>query len=198
MTLTAGKTYYFDVRNYNEEWGFAVTDNPEAVVTPSPTPVPTATPIPTEIPVPEPTETPVPNPSEKPEPTPTAAPAPEPTKAPATPTPTATPIPTAVPTATPTQTPAPTATPVPLRDISEATVTGIDESYIYTGKAIIPVATVTYAGQNLTADVDYSVAYTNNDNSGTATITVTGNFTARPEKATPSVAGTRIRSLRKS
>ena len=193
MTLTAGKTYYFDVRNYNEEWGFAVTDNPEAVVTPSPTPVPTATPIPTEIPVPEPTETPVPNPSEKPEPTPTAAPAPEPTKAPATPTPTATPIPatptptatpipTAVPTATPTQTPAPTATPVPLRDISEATVTGIDESYIYTGKAIIPVATVTYAGQNLTADVDYSVAYTNNDNSGTATITVTGKGAYTGEK----------------
>ena len=184
MTLTAGKTYYFDVRNYNEEWGFAVTDNPEAVVTPSPTPVPTATPIPTEIPVPEPTETPVPNPSEKPEPTPTAAPAPEPTKAPATPTPTATPIPaTPTPTATPTQTSAPTATPVPLRDISEATVTGIDESYIYTGKAIIPVATVTYAGQNLTADVDYSVAYTNNDNSGTATITVTGKGAYTGEKA---------------
>ncbi len=39
---------------------------------------------------------------------------------------------------------------------------------------ITPAVTVTYAGLTLTKDEDYTVAYTNNDAVGTATVTITG------------------------
>ncbi len=63
-------------------------------------------------------------------------------------------------------------------NISGATVSTIADQ-TYTGSAIQPAFTVTMSGKTLTAGTDYTVAYTNNTNAGTATITLTGkgNFT---------------------
>lgn len=47
-------------------------------------------------------------------------------------------------------------------------------SVTYTGSAHEPSFTVTYGGQRLTKGTDYSVAYADNLNAGTATVTVTG------------------------
>ncbi len=44
----------------------------------------------------------------------------------------------------------------------------------YTGKALEPKATVTVDGTVLSSDSDYTIAYTNNTNAGTATVTITG------------------------
>ena len=77
----------------------------------------------------------------------------------------------------------------PTFDLSDATVTGIDANYDYTGSAITPTPTnVTYTPRcegssiaqpdgtlTLTAGEDYTVSsYTNNTNAGTATVTLTG------------------------
>jgi hypothetical protein len=51
---------------------------------------------------------------------------------------------------------------------------GIESEYIYTGRPIEPVPTVTYKGTVLTAGTDYTVSYANNNALGTATLTVTG------------------------
>ena len=59
-------------------------------------------------------------------------------------------------------------------NLEEAVVTNISETYIYTGKAIHPAPVVTLGGDTLTADKDYSVAYSNNIKSGTATVKITG------------------------
>ena len=47
-------------------------------------------------------------------------------------------------------------------------------SYIYTGKAKKPAATVTLNGKTLAAGTDYKVSYASNVNVGTAKVTVTG------------------------
>lgn len=44
----------------------------------------------------------------------------------------------------------------------------------YTGDAIEPAVTVTFRGKTLTKDTDYTVAYSNNTDAGSATVTVTG------------------------
>lgn len=44
----------------------------------------------------------------------------------------------------------------------------------YTGKAIKPAFTLTYEGQTLQQNVDYTIKYSNNTNLGTATITIEG------------------------
>ena len=68
-------------------------------------------------------------------------------------------------------------------DVTGATITlasGDGGYYDYqgptpnSGHPITPEVTVTYAGLTLTKDVDYTVAYTNNDAVGTATVTITG------------------------
>ena len=71
----------------------------------------------------------------------------------------------------------------------DITLTGIDESYVYTGSAIQPTVTLTYSqlpGENKTvaASGNYSVVYTddNHDNvtvdkGGIVTVTGTGNYT---------------------
>lgn len=68
-------------------------------------------------------------------------------------------------------------------DVTGATITlasGDGGYYDYqgptpnSGHPITPEVTVTYAGLTLTKDVDYTVAYTNNDAVGTATMTITG------------------------
>jgi hypothetical protein len=47
-------------------------------------------------------------------------------------------------------------------------------STAFTGNKITPVVVVKVADETLTANIDYSVSYSNNINAGTATITVTG------------------------
>ncbi len=56
--------------------------------------------------------------------------------------------------------------------ISAAVVTASTQTY--TSSAITPAVTVTLNGKTLARDADYTVAYSNNVNAGTATITVTG------------------------
>ena len=64
-------------------------------------------------------------------------------------------------------------------NISSCTVTGIDASYSYTGSAITPSPTVTFGGDTLVEDTDYTVSYSNNINADTAYVIITGigNFT---------------------
>ena len=60
-------------------------------------------------------------------------------------------------------------------EISQATVTGINASYPYTGKEIAPQPTVTLNGRVLTPQVDYTLMYYNNISSGSyATIYIMG------------------------
>ena len=47
-------------------------------------------------------------------------------------------------------------------------------SYTYNGSARKPAVTVTYQGKELAAGTDYNVAYSKNENAGTASVTVTG------------------------
>lgn len=60
-----------------------------------------------------------------------------------------------------------------LGDISQAAVSGLDNQ-VYTGAALTPVATVKFGDKTLTAGTDYDVAYANNVNAGTATVTIAG------------------------
>ncbi len=55
---------------------------------------------------------------------------------------------------------------------SYVTVNG--ESFTYTGSPITPAVSVTLKGTQLMKDRDYTIAYTNHTNVGTATVTVTG------------------------
>ncbi len=92
----------------------------------------------------------------------------------------------------------------PVLDIADATISGIADSYDYTGSAIEPAPSVTYntgtidtGTLTLAAGTDYDISYKNNTNVGTATMTLTGkgdysgtlarNFTIN--KATPVVTG---------
>ena len=63
---------------------------------------------------------------------------------------------------------------IPRTSITGATVTPAKSSYTYTGSAITPTVTVVLNGTTLKKDEDYTVAYSNNKNVGTATVTVTG------------------------
>jgi len=92
------------------------------------------------------------------------------------------------------------------KDISDAVVTVTPSSMEYTGSALTPAVAVTLDGAALALDTDYTVAYTNNIEVGTATVTVTGkgnytgtttaNFTitaaAPVEKVTPVVSANDI------
>ena len=54
-------------------------------------------------------------------------------------------------------------------------ISGVESRYVYSGEAITPVVTVKNSnGETLTLDTDYTVAYSNNIELGTATITITG------------------------
>ena len=59
-------------------------------------------------------------------------------------------------------------------DLSTALISGISESYVYTGSAISPVPIVTLGGRTLAAGVDYTLSYSKNTAAGTASVTVTG------------------------
>lgn len=58
-------------------------------------------------------------------------------------------------------------------DLSQAKMTDIPVQQ-YTGSEITPLPEVTFAGKTLVKDTDYTVAYANNVERGTATITITG------------------------
>lgn len=59
-------------------------------------------------------------------------------------------------------------------DISQATVTLDKTTYTYGEMAKIPSVTVKLAGKTLILNTDYTVAYSNNTNVGTAKVTITG------------------------
>ncbi len=79
-------------------------------------------------------------------------------------------------------------------DISEATITAIADQ-TYTGSEITPEPVVTLGTTTLVKDTDYTVAYAENTNVGTATLTITGtgaytgtkSATFQIVKATPAV-----------
>jgi len=58
--------------------------------------------------------------------------------------------------------------------LAKVTVTLGGASYAYNGKARKPAVTATLNGTTLAKGTDYKVAYADNVNSGTATVTVTG------------------------
>jgi len=60
------------------------------------------------------------------------------------------------------------------KDISKTTVTLGTTSYIYDGKAKTPSVTVKDGNTTLTNGTDYTVSYSNNTESGEATVTITG------------------------
>lgn len=78
-----------------------------------------------------------------------------------------------------------TEAPAEVKNLSTATVTlsGAD-NLTYTGSAHEPAVTVTYEGNTLTRDTDYTVAYTGNTDAGTGKVTVTGtgSYTGKAEK----------------
>lgn len=58
--------------------------------------------------------------------------------------------------------------------ISSTSISGIENSYDYTGNAIIPIPEITYKGLTLVKDVDYTLKYTNTTGPGFAAIKITG------------------------
>ena len=58
-------------------------------------------------------------------------------------------------------------------DLAKATVATI-ANQVYTGSALTPAVTVTVDGKTLVKDTDYTVAYANNTDAGTAQVTITG------------------------
>lgn len=59
-------------------------------------------------------------------------------------------------------------------DISDATAAPAQPSYAYTGEAVEADVTVTYNGETLVKDTDYTVSYENNTAEGTAKAIITG------------------------
>lgn len=57
---------------------------------------------------------------------------------------------------------------------ADVDVTLTSETYVYDGAAKEPEVLVTYDGQTLIKDTDYTVTYANNKNAGSAVVTITG------------------------
>lgn len=60
-----------------------------------------------------------------------------------------------------------------VRDLKDAVITGLQESYVYEGSPIEPKPTVTLGGKTLKEGTDYTLSYSDNDAVGTATIIIT-------------------------
>lgn len=65
--------------------------------------------------------------------------------------------------------------PVGFNDISTAKVSGVVAKYYY-GKAVTQTPTVTYNGETLKKDTDYTLSYKNNNAVGTATMIIKGKY----------------------
>ncbi|MBR1664322.1 MAG: fibronectin type III domain-containing protein [Ruminococcus sp.] len=61
-----------------------------------------------------------------------------------------------------------------VRDLCNAKMSLEDNSLVYTGSAVKPGVIVTYGGKTLKNGTDYTLAYKNNKNVGTATVTAKG------------------------
>ena len=72
----------------------------------------------------------------------------------------------------------PATTPVVKKNLKDAVLTLAKTSYVYDGKKKTPAVTVKLGTKTLKKDTDYTVAYTNNINAGTATVTVKAKGTA--------------------
>ena len=59
-------------------------------------------------------------------------------------------------------------------DDSDITVTDMSSTYTYEGEEIAPVPTLNNGDEKMTPDIDYTVAYENNNGVGVATMTITG------------------------
>ncbi len=59
-------------------------------------------------------------------------------------------------------------------DISNASISGIDQAYAYTGSSIAPVPEVSVCGRTLSPETDYALSYFDNVAVGTARVVVTG------------------------
>ncbi len=70
------------------------------------------------------------------------------------------------------------------KPLTEAMLTVTGGPFTYTGTAHTPAVSVKDGGETLAADTDYAVAYSNNINAGTATVTITGkgNYSGTPSK----------------
>ena len=60
-----------------------------------------------------------------------------------------------------------------VRDLKDAVITGLEESYAYEGSPIEPKPTVTLGGKTLEEGTDYTLSYSSNNAVGTATIVIT-------------------------
>lgn len=60
------------------------------------------------------------------------------------------------------------------KSLTAGMLTIADGPYYYTGTAVTPAVTVKDGGRTLTKDTDYTLNYTNNINTGTATVTIQG------------------------
>ena len=85
--------------------------------------------------------------------------------------------------------------------IGKAAISGLSAK-TYTGSAFKPAPTVKFGGKTLKAGTDYTVAYKNNTNAGTATVTLRGkgNFTGTASRTftikPASVAGAKLSGLK--
>ncbi len=62
----------------------------------------------------------------------------------------------------------------PKKSLAQAQISGMDVSYAFTGKAIKPEVRVTIGEKRLVQDRDYTIAYSQNVQPGTALITISG------------------------
>ena len=59
-------------------------------------------------------------------------------------------------------------------DLSKASISGLEKSYTYTGKALKPIPTVKMGNTKLKQNRDFKISYKNNTKAGTATVTISG------------------------
>ncbi|MGN0486244.1 MAG: transglutaminase domain-containing protein [Acutalibacteraceae bacterium] len=70
------------------------------------------------------------------------------------------------------------------KNIASAEITLEQDSFVYSASALCPGVTVKAGEEILTENIDYTLSYKNNINSGTATVIITGKGTYRGKKLT--------------
>lgn len=61
-----------------------------------------------------------------------------------------------------------------LRDVASCDITGVASSYVYKGKTVRPIPTVTADGKTLSNGTDFTLSFANADKCGKATVTIKG------------------------